>query len=201
METGGFTEHPRRATPWNWRRFALKWVSVGVGVALTAILAIGALAWYTSRPTPPKQWNSGALVAKGPPAFSASKDAKKLQFQYAVEHTTSDDYQVDSGYQVKILYKGRDGSFSKPLTDEIDHLKLPIFIPAKQTGAITLELALAGVPTQDAAETEAAYHERVRAYCEDHLRVVSGFVLFDEVNKYQVNLPRWLAEKPTKDMP
>ena len=162
---------------WNWKRFALKWLAVGAGVGLVAILAVGSLIWYSSRPKPPKPWNTNALIARNSPGFSVHDEGKKLQFSYAVENTTENDYQVESNYQVKVLIKTSDGSFSQLLPDEVEHIILPIFIPAKQTGAIVLELTISGIPIKESSESDDEYHERVRAFCEKRLKGVKGFVL------------------------
>ena len=184
---------------WNWRRFALKWLAVGLGVGLIAVAAVGSLIWYSSRPKPPKPWNTSALVVRTPPGFSVHDDGKKLRFSYAVENTTENDYQVASNYQVKVLIKTSDGSFSQPLPDETEHIELPIFIPSKQTGAIILELTISGIPTKEGSETDDEYHERIRAFCEKRLKGIKGFALFDETNRYRVDFPRWLAERPKND--
>lgn len=189
------------ATPvvaWNWKRFALKWLSVGLGIGLAGALAVGSLIWFNSRPKTPKPWNASALIAKTPPGFSAADDGKKVSFAYAVENTTERDYQTDSKYDVKVLFKAGDGSLSQPLPDEAAHVGLPIFIPAKQTGTIMLDLTVSGIPTQMNNETDDEYHERVRAFCDKKLDVLKGFALFDEVNRYRVDFPRWLSERPKK---
>jgi hypothetical protein len=184
---------------WNWKRFALKWLAVGVGFGLIVIVALGSVIWYRSRPKPPKPWNTNALIVKSPPGFSVHDDGKKLEFSYAVENTTDNDYQVEANYQVKLLIKTSDGSFSRPLPDEVEHINLPIFVPAKQTGAIVLELTVSGIPPKRSSDTDDEYHERVRAFCEQHLKGVKGFSLFDETNRYRVDFPRWLPERPKND--
>jgi hypothetical protein len=188
---------PSTATvAWSWKRFALKWILVGVGVGLVGVVAVGLIVWFTSRPKPPEPWNTNALIARTPPGFSVHDNGKKLRFSYAVENTTERDYQVDSKYEVKVLIETLDGSLSQPLPDEAKNVGLPIFIPAKQTGTIVLELMIPGIPTQVSGETEDEYHERVRAFCETRLGGVKGFALFDEINRYRIHFPRWLSERP-----
>ena len=38
-------------------------------------------------------------------------------------------------------------------------------------------------------------HERLCAYCKEHLRRVAHFVLFDHASRFEINLPRWLNEQ------
>lgn len=184
---------------WNWKRFALKWLAVGLGIGLIAVMAVGSLIWYSSRPKP---WNANALIVRNPPGFSVADGT--LQFGYRVKNTTESDYRVEPNYiesnnQVKILIKTSDGSLSHPFSDKALHIEGQIFIPAKQTGTVVLQLTMPGIPTKDNNETDDEYHERVRAFCENHLNGVKGFALFDETNRYRVDFPRWLSERPKKD--
>jgi len=54
------------------------------------------------------------------------------------------------------------------------------FIPAKQLGHIRMYLGARGAPEKSAGESAQEYHERLRSYLEEHLKQVSGFVLYDE---------------------
>jgi hypothetical protein len=47
-----------------------------------------------------------------------------------------------------------------------------------------------GIPERKISESDEQYHERLRGYCEDKIGGVDSFVLFDEMNHYQINLPR-----------
>jgi hypothetical protein len=73
-----------------------------------------------------------------------------------------------------------------------------VFIPAKQKGDLTFSLTLSGVPVRQPGEADKEYHERLRGYIEEHLASVSGFVVFDDINHYEINLPRWLSKQPTE---
>lgn len=161
------------------------------------VAIVGVLLWYSSRPAPPQRWNKNALVATEPPGFDASKDGKRIVFTYSVENTTNTDYSVDSIYGIKVLIRDKGDSLSQPLSEDTSPLRLPIFIPAKQRGRLTVSLTLSGIPVQATTDTDAEYHEQLRIYCEKHLASIAGFVLFDDTNRYQVNLPRWRSE-PTK---
>jgi len=191
------SEPPRPS--WNWKRLALKWLAFGIGVALGAAAIIGSLVWYTSRPTPPKPWDTRALVAGHPPGFSVTDDGKRIRFSYPVENRTEEDYKVELAGEVKILVKTEDGGFSQPLPDEAKHLEVPIFIPAKQTGTIVVFLSVSGIPTKEPNEADKEYHERIRTFCNDRLKGVYGLALFDETNRYRIDLPRWLPERPKNE--
>jgi hypothetical protein len=175
-----------------WKRLAIWSLFGGGGFAVVLVAVVGIIVWYSSRPTPPQRWNKDALVANEPPGFAASNDGKRVIFTYSVDNTTDTDYQLDSSYGIKVLIRDKEGSFSQPLSDEV--LRIPVFIPTRQKGGLTLSLALSEIPVAGTAETDTEYHERLRAYCEKRLANVTGFVVFDDTKRYQINLPKWRSE-------
>jgi hypothetical protein len=92
-----------------WKRLAIISLSCGAGFALIAALILWGVAWYTYRPTPPKPWNTTVIVAKAPPGFSISNDGSRIDFSYAVENTTKEDYRIDSANEVQVMLR----SFTK----------------------------------------------------------------------------------------
>lgn len=179
-----------------WRRLAIISLSAGAGFALMLSLIAGTVIWYTSRPTPPKPWDSGALVADGPPGFGASDDSKYIRFTYEVENRTDIDYQIESDSQIKVLAKYKSGAFSRPIPEEDKPLELPVFIPAKKKAALTIRAELSGMPAREPSESYEQYHERLRVYLEDHLSRVAEFAVFDDLNRYEISLPKWLPKAP-----
>jgi hypothetical protein len=180
----------------DWKKFLFIGAGWGLGTAAGLALLTGGLLWYQNRPEPSKPWNTAALVGKEPPGFVSDNEHAHIKFIYYIQNTTKFDYQISSDGDVKVMARYKDGTLSAPLPTDVRHLDLPVFIPAHQTGELTLLVALSGIPEQEASESFDQYHERLRAYCEDHLAGVANFVLFDEVNRYEIDLPRWLAQKP-----
>jgi hypothetical protein len=179
------------------KRLLLRSAAFGAGFAVTLCLIGGGLVWYSARTKPPTPWNTTALLAKEPPSFDVSQDGRDIEFTYSVENTTETDYQTESDSQIRMMLRLKNGAFSRPLPG-VAPLELPIFIPAKQKGVLTLRLSSSTIPGREASESDAQYHERLRAYCERGIGDVGEFVLFDDVNRYQINLPRWLSE-PRKE--
>ena len=184
-----------------WKRPLLIAIGWGLGTAVGLVLLVGGFLLYQDRPKPPKPWNMVAIVSKNPPSFVSSKDFENVEFTYAVENSTNLDYEITSDGAIKVIARYKDGTLSAPLPREVRHLDLPVFIPAKEKGQLTLSVALGEIPKRNASERDEQYHERLRAYCEEHIGTVANFVLFDETNRYQINLPRWLAEPPKKNEP
>lgn len=187
----------REASPW--KRIAIISFFSGFGVALAAALVLTSSIWYKSRPTPPKPWNTSALVVTGPPSFSVSKDGKLLELEYSVKNSTNVDFKVDdnAAKQLRIMLKLHEGELSPPIENKgIQILYTPIFIPAGQKGTLGISVEDSTLPTQTKNEAAADYHERLRTYLETSYPRVAGIVLYDEINHYQLNLPKWADKKP-----
>jgi hypothetical protein len=187
---------PPPKPPFAWKRLAIISLFGGAGFALMSGLILWGVVWYSSRPTPPKPWNTTAIVAKNSPGFSVSDDGKMIEFTYALENAGRSDYRIDSASDIEILGRLKDGTLSEPLPDTVRRLDLPVFVPAGQRAVISLSVAFANMPTRDSADTDAAFHERIRGYLRENADNVGGFVIFDSTNRYEIDLPKWLAEKP-----
>jgi hypothetical protein len=179
-----------------WKRLAVISLFGGAGFAVAVAGIVGAIAWYNSRPKQPRAWNTSAIVADGPPTFSAGDDGKKIEFVYSLQNKSVTDYQIDSASSIKLLVKTKDGTFSPPLSSEDVHL--PIFVPAKQRAALLVSVPLPDFPEKGRFEFDGEYHERLRAYLNDRESNIDGFALFDDLNRYQIMLPRWVVEPPNK---
>jgi len=174
----------------------LKVAAAAAGVILTLCLIGASVLWYVSRPKPPRPWNDKALIVKEPPGFGPSSEDKTVYFSYSVQNDTAADYAVENVQQLRILAITLDDSLSSPIDEEHLVLRTPIFIPSHQKGTITVRLKVLDAPEQNKSESDDAYHERLRQYLNDHIAGVRGFVLFDETNRYRINLPAWSSKKP-----
>ena len=180
----------------NWKRFAIIGLCSGAGFALMLSAIAGMVIWYNSRPTPPKAWDAKAIVATATPGFDLTDDGKKITFRYTLENTTKRDYQLESTNDLRLMVRTKDGTLATSLAKDDGSVVLPVFIPAKQRSSVTILIAPQGIPDRKAAEPDNEYHERLRAYLEDHLSWVGSFVAFDGLMRYEIDLPRWLAERP-----
>lgn len=184
-----------------WKRLAIISLFGAAGFAITAGLILGGVVWYTSRPALPKPWNTTVIIAKDPPGFSVSNDGKTIEFTYVLENRASSDYRIDSLSEIQMFGRGRDGTLSHPIPDTDEHFQLPVFIPARQKAVLSFSLITSEIPTRDVAESDATFHERIRKFLEQHLGNLSGFVIFDSTDRYEIDLPKWLAEAPKEQKP
>lgn len=194
-----------------WKKLALRSLFIGVGIAVTLSIFAGAVIWYASRPTPSKPWNSHAIVANDTPGFWTeswvSNDGKTtvpiVVLQYTLENTTSTDYTIDSRSALKFVLRFPNGAITPNLfSDESggssgyrDDISLPVFIPAKQKSLVRCHFSDTDLPSKNATESDADYHERLRAYL-DKTYKISGLVIFDDVNHYEIELPKWASKRP-----
>jgi hypothetical protein len=170
-----------------------------LGCVARAVLEFGPRTGFDC-PLSPRctSWNTTAiLAADDAPGFDVNKDGSKLQFIYVLQNATNADYEIGSETDIKIVVRTNGGSLTEPLPKETATLRRPVFIPAQQKAISRLSIALGNIPQKKADETNEEYHERLRAFCREHLGN-NGFVLFDDFNRYQINLPSVRAEKLQK---
>jgi hypothetical protein len=92
------------------------------------------------------------------------------------------------------MLKYNDGSLGGPIDVLGGMLLRDAFMPANQRGQINLLMAARGAPEKAARQNVKDYHEQLRAYLNEHFSGLSGFVLYDDLNHFQINLPRWRSE-------
>jgi hypothetical protein len=176
----------------NWKRLLLISIGWGLGTAIGLSAIVGAYLWYDSRPKPPMPWRTTAISSpssEDSPAFR-SDDNKTIRFTYTVQNSTDYDYEIETGTPIRITVKHTDGSFSEPMPEDVAKMRLPVFIPSRQKGDITFSLFFGDdLPKKKSNESEDQYHERLRIFCKSQLGD-DAFTLFDERNRYQINLPK-----------
>ena len=179
-----------------WKRLLLISMGLGAGIALALSAILGTFVWYQSRPKPARPWNTSAVIAKEPPRFG-KRDDSHVTLSYVLENVTDSDYKVESSGEIKTMLKLNDGSLVGPVVAETATLDLPVFIPAHQRATVSVYLDVNGpLPQKSPQETSDQYHERLRSYLQEHSSGLGGFALFDDGNRYRIDLPRWLSEPP-----
>jgi hypothetical protein len=175
----------------------LKISAAAAGVTLALCIAAATVVWYTSRPKPPKPWDTNALVVVGPPGFGSYPDTDyHFYLTYSVRNTTLRDWSLESSSNLRLVSQLGDGSLSNPISNENVRVRTPTFIPANQTGTITLHFMAGEYPKQLNTESSEAFHERLRKQLNEAYPSMKGFVLFDDANRIQVDLTTWARKKP-----
>ena len=162
--------------------------AVGLGLALCIV--VGALLWVVPRPKSTKIWNEKALLVHDAPAIDFSEETATISLFYHIENTTDSDYSIETTQHVKILAVLGDGSLAGPIADKAI-LRTPIFLPAHHLGTIELHLIAFRSPEHNQGESAKAYRKRLRQSMNGQMGNIHGFIIFDDLNHYQVNLGKW----------
>jgi hypothetical protein len=173
----------------------LKIAAAAAGITFALCIVVGCLFWYSTRPKPeepPKPWNTAALTVTAPPSIDSYGNENHTFLRYDVRNHTNNDYSIDKTEHLRVMGKYPNGSLTSPIEDSVVALALPVFIPAQHSGVITLELK-DPVPRK-ANVSDAEYHEQLRAHLNEF--VFDGFAIFDEDNRCQIDMPKWLTVKP-----
>ena len=162
-----------------------------VGSAAAALLALSLVtgAGTLFRPEHrqvPSTWNQGTISAGyiGSQLKEIDKTHSALIISYDLENNTDSDYRLTDGPGVVILSRLKsDGSYSQEQTIRLGY---PVFLPARQHARLAIQI------TQSfnwPAEEDSAYLEKMRDFVKQRLENVGEFVLFDETNHWQLELP------------
>jgi hypothetical protein len=189
-----------------WKRIILRAAGFGAGAALTAAMCLGLFVWHKSRPAKPKPWNRGAITAEFYRVSTSSEGDSKLNFEYVLENKTDRDYELQSYATPKIAGKLQDtGSFVGFDNQNELLLKLPIFVPAHQKTRISLTLPSYGFSSPNHLSNTSSdderrkYYAAVAAHVTQNMSNLDGFVVFDESQRYQIELPNGWKNKSRED--
>ena len=164
---------------------------VAMGAVICALLVSFAVLlgrFVRGRPAaaPAAPWNLGALEATlaGIQVKELDSAHAAIVFSYDLDNNTDRDYRLASGPNVVIMSRLRsDGSL---VANEQASLTSTAFVPARNRTRIALALTRPFPwPTQRDAAAEEAFRQLVTGEVDG----LSAFVLFDQANRYQIELP------------
>jgi hypothetical protein len=164
---------------------------VGFAVALAIISVI--VFWYQSNPKPPKPWNKEAITASYD-SVAVEGEKNHIVFYYTLQNNTDFDYKpMDLSNIVAMAKLKKQKSLSGQKNDEVLRPDYPILIPAKQRIRFAFHL---GYPYNKSLKKDATQEEQekyikdIEAYVNEEFSNLDGFVLFDEMNRYQIEFPK-----------
>ncbi len=183
----------------SWKKVALVSAGFGAGLALIAALVAGAVLWYLNRPKPPKPWDSKSIRATfAASTVTTSSQSVQLNFAYDLENNTELDYNVREDSSVQIVARMKDsGSLVK--VSELDYTRgvtfNPTLIPAKRKGRFTFHIAYDYTDSYPAKDRNDL--KKLNEFYDHRLKELDGFVLLDQVARYEIDLPSfWKDMKP-----
>jgi hypothetical protein len=169
----------------------LKLVAFGAGFALIVCGLFGFWTWRESRSHPPRAWDTHAIQAKYERVVTEGDDNELLIF-YSLTNNTDYDYTITSENDVSLSLKSTKDS---GLIQGKGALRptLPFYLPARQTMRFELHMAYQ-TPNKkpvfvSSNEEMDGYQRRLEQYVAAHFSTVTGFVMFDARQRYQVDLP------------
>lgn len=145
----------------------------------------------------PATWNQGTISAGyiGSQLRENDKTSASLIISYDLENNTDSDYRLSDGPNVVILSRLKsDGSYSQ---DQPIRLSYPVFLPARQHARLAVEIT---EPFNWPSDADSGSIEKLRNFVRQRLQNVAEFVLFDEANHRQLELPSgWDQLEETSD--
>ena len=177
----------------DWKRPLLVGIGWGVGTAIGLAAVVGAIVWYSNRPSqpaPPKPWNSSAITAEYDYAGTEG-DSNEVVVYYTLENVTDFDYRVEDGQNMMMSAKLEKEKELSPF-NEVQKIDYPIFVPAKKRVRFAIHLNYPyTVKEKDNADANErrAYRQAVEKYIADEPSNLDGFDLLDETNRYEIVFP------------
>lgn len=177
------------------------WVIGSAGAVLLGIsLARSNGSFFGFKRSPheePASWNQGTVSAGyiGSQLREVDKTRASLVISYDLENNTDSDYRLADGPNVVILSRLKsDGSYSQ---DQPIRLSYPVFLPARQHARLAVEITQ---PFNWPSDADSGSIEKLRNFVRQRLQNVAEFVLFDEANHRQLELPSgWNQLEETSD--
>lgn len=173
-----------------------KWLFVraaGFGAGFAVILAIlaGGGVWYGNRPKPPRAWDTHSITALFENMdISIKNGVVEVKFMYSLQNNTDEDYKITG--DEKLFYR----TLGSGNLESAEHFvkRVEVFIPAKhKAGYDVIQLYTVGKNAPESVHTA----EGMQAFFYKEFHTVDGFVLFDELKRYEIVLPNgWADMKP-----
>jgi hypothetical protein len=160
------------------------------GASLVIILLIIGLELNISRARASQGWKVNSIQARYVQTALKEIDPEHavLLLTYDLENHTDRDFRLpprgESGEIIIMSRLKSDGSLSQ---QDPMQLPYPVYLPARQKARISIELAH---PFKWPSAGDSAPDDRFRDFVKQRLRNVAGFVLFDEADRCEVELPR-----------
>lgn len=172
----------------SWKRTVLVALAISLGLSLAVAVVIGVLAWYRSRPLP---WNNEAIKATFD-FINTENERNTTVFGYTLENKTRVDYRMQQRSDILIMSKLKRQK-SLVSSDEDIKVDLPVFIPPGERLDFRIHLGLSYPHKPKAGQTfeeQREYQKRVGDFVNRELGNLDGFVIYDKVNRYQINFPK-----------
>jgi len=172
-----------------WQRVLLKPFGFGAGFALLCAVVVGGLVWYSRRPKPPQAWNTQAITATYD-YVTTKGEQNRIVFVYTLQNNTQEDYRIDSESEVDVFHKLVSQNSIYHTVNKRPEIAFPIFVPAggRTTLVIGYESEYSGAKIN--GDDQKKYRADVQEFVKTKHPNLGGFVLFDQIHRYEIELPK-----------
>jgi len=165
-------------------------LSLGVGFVIVLAIIVSLFIWHENKPAP---WDARAITSIYD-SVDVEGDNGTLVFYYTLQNNTDIDYSINEASDVVLLSKlKKQNSLSGTNAKDLLRIDVPVLLPAKQRLLFEIHL---GYPYEKklnknaAAEEKEKFRKEIGLYLQQEAPNLNGFVLFDKVNRYQINFEK-----------
>ena len=180
-----------------WKAALLRSAGFGAGFAIVLCTVAGSWYWYMSRPKPPKPWNKAAITAEYD-YVHPDGEKNNLTFHYILQNNTDTDYRVDSDGGIEITGKLKQEKGLSAFARHYVTTEYPVFVPARNRVWISLNIPYPyPVKEKDkpSLEERKQFTTEVAKYVTNEMGNLDGFVLFDTLNRFEIDFPNGWEER------
>jgi hypothetical protein len=165
--------------------------SVAITVLVWSLVLVTGSTRTRSRLEATANWNQGRISVAyvGSQVKQLDKSRCSLIISYNLQNSSSSDYRLTEGSNLLILSRLKsDGSLSQ---EQPVRLSYPVFLPPGQHARLAVEITGPFAwPTQE----DPAYLDKLREFVKRRLENVAEFLVFDQDNHSQLQLPSGWGE-------
>jgi len=184
---------PRPKIPESWRRKTIAACHVVAGCAFAVALASIFFLRHKPAAKPSEPWNNTAITGKYDEIRTGGED-NHIVFEYSLQNHTDRDYVLENNVAVCLAVRLGSTRDLSPCHDNVEEaIQFPIVVRARQTALIVLEIPKQYRATWTPTKASGAprdYHQALEEFATTEMPNVRGFVLFDGLNHYEIDLPR-----------
>ena len=154
--------------------------------------------WYSLRVGQPRSWNADAIKAAYVSTQLREIDPTqaRLVVSYELTNYADLDCRLADGPSLVVMSRLRsDHSLS---SQEDIRLSYPTFLPTRQRARVALELRY---PFAWPDDTDPGMEGKLKEFVNQRLAEIEGFVLFDQVDRYQIEFPNGWQELKVASAP
>jgi hypothetical protein len=167
------------------KKIFLRSAGFGAGFALILCAVVAGFLYYGSRPKPAKPWNRDAIIAKSSDLSIGCDNSVVFYYHYIVENTTDSDYYFPADNKTAFIVLPENKGLSQDKSFEWDS---GAYIPSKQKIEVSFRVShdyTESFQKQDCLNDT----KKLAAFTLRRLGEMDGFIIFDELSRYQIDFP------------